>query len=181
MEPLSLYRLFLLYLRVGSLTFGGGDPTMAALQSEMVTTNRWLSPEKYAVVYALARITPGTNVLAFCAGTAWALLGWPGALAAVAAVSVPAAVVVLLLTQGYEIWKSNALAMAAIAGTLAAAVGLMAVSAWQLLQPHLKAPRRLRALGIAGAATLLSLRFDASPVLVLALAALAGLVWRVRE
>ena len=120
MKSFSLGRLTGVVGRVGNLTFGGGDPTMAALYSELVTTRGWLAPETYGLVYALARITPGTNVLAFCAGAAWELAGWPGALLAVLAAAVPSAVCVVLLTLGYEAWKQNAVAMAAIAGTLAA-------------------------------------------------------------
>ena len=181
MKSFSLGRLTGGVGRVGNLTFGGGDPTMAALYSELVTTRGWLAPETYGLVYALARITPGTNVLAFCAGAAWELAGWPGALLAVLAAAVPSAVCVVLLTLGYEAWKQNAVAMAAIAGTLAAAVGLMATSAWQLLAPSL-ATRDwrsiVRALALAGAAVWLPLRFGTSPVAVLGLAAVAGYVWQ---
>ena len=70
-ERPSLLKLFLSYLRVTNLTFGGGTITMAALHTELVSLRKWLTQEKYATVYALARITPGTNMLAFCAGTAW--------------------------------------------------------------------------------------------------------------
>jgi len=55
MPPASLKRLTWIFLRVGNLTFGGGDPTMAALQSELVVTRRWLSAEQYALIYGLAR------------------------------------------------------------------------------------------------------------------------------
>src|SRR5262245_21939305 len=114
----SLSRLTLIYLSIGKLTFGGGDPTMPALQSDLIFARGWLPPEKYGLIYALARITPGTNLLAFCAGCAWQLLGWGAALAGVVVVTVPSAAIVVLLTKGYEAWKSNPLAMAAIAGTL---------------------------------------------------------------
>ena len=181
MEPITLSRLFLLNLRLAAFTFGGGSPTMAAMHSEMVVGRRWLSSEKYAVVYALARITPGTNMLAFCAGTAWELLGWPGAIAAVLAASVPAAIIVMLLTQGYDAVRSNGPAMAAVNGMLAAAVGMMAMAAWELLRPYLDRRRSAHALIIAGASLVLSLRFDFSPVEVLGLAALAGAVWRIPE
>src|SRR5579872_6899062 len=154
---------------------------MAAMHSEMVVGRKWLSAEKYAMAYALARITPGTNMLAFCAGTAWELLGWPGAIAAVLAASVPAAIIVMLLTEGYDAVRTNGPAMAAIAGTLAAAVGMMAVAAWELLRPYLDRRRWLHALVIAGASLLLSLRFGLSPIEVLALAALAGAIWRIPE
>ena len=181
MNSFSLRRLTGVFARVGNLTFGGGDPTMAALYSELVTARRWLAPETYGLVYALARITPGTNMLAFCAGTAWELAGWAGALLAVLAAAVPSAVCVVLLTLGYEAWKHNAVAMAAIAGTLAAAVGLMATSAWQLLAPAIAGRdwrRTARALVMAGAALWLPLRFHTSPVAVLGLAAVAGFLWR---
>ncbi len=178
MVPVSLLRLFWIFLRIGNLTFGGGEPTMAALQSELVATHRWLAPERYGLIYALARITPGTNILACSAGLAYELLGWRGALLAVAAVTVPSAAVVVLLTAGYQSWKSNPLAMAAIGGTLAAAVGMMAAAAWQLLRPHLARGRSLQALVVFIGSVLLSLRFDLSPISVLGLAALAGFFWQ---
>jgi hypothetical protein len=67
MPRVSLKQLTWIFLRVGSLTFGGGDPTMAALQSELVVTRGWLTGEQYALIYGLARITPGTNLVAFSA------------------------------------------------------------------------------------------------------------------
>ena len=173
--PVSLRRLAALFLRVGNLTFGGGDPTMAALYSELVVARRWLAPETYGLVYALARMTPGTNMLAFCAGSAWKIAGWPGAVLAVAAVTVPSTAVVVLLTAGYEGIRSNPLALAAVAGTLAAAVGLMAAGAWQLLRPHLASGAWVRAVVMAGGA--LALTRVCSPLAVLALAAATGFLW----
>jgi len=178
MSSANLPRLSWIFLRVGNLTFGGGDPTMAALQSELVHTRRWLNPEQYALIYGLARITPGTNLLAFTAASGWLILGWAGALSAVLAMTVPAAVIVVLLTEGYESWQANPWAMAAIGGTLAAATGMMATSAWQLLVPQLSSGRRLRAMVVFLAALVASLRFSLSPIAVLGLAALAGLIWR---
>jgi chromate transporter len=178
MPGVSLKRLTFLFLRIGNLTFGGGDPAMAALQSELVVTRRWLNEEQYAMIYGLARITPGTNVLAFCAAAAWKIKGWPAALLGVLAMTAPSAVVVVLLTRGYQAWNANALAMAAIGGTLAAAIGMMATSAWQLLVPHIGHGRKLRAAVIFLASLIASLRFSMPPVEVLALAALVGLIWR---
>ena len=38
----SLWRLFMLHPRVGNLTFGGGDPTLAARHSEVVAARGWI-------------------------------------------------------------------------------------------------------------------------------------------
>ena len=168
-------------MRLAAVTFGGGNPTMAAMHREMVTARRWLTPEKYAVSYVLARITPGTNMLAFCAGTAWELLGWSGAIAGVLAASVPPAFIVLLLTGGYDAVRGNAVAMAAVAGTLAAATGMMGAAAWELIAPYLDRKRWLQAVIFGGASLTLSLVFEMPPVQVLGLAALAGSFWRIPE
>ena len=178
MSKVSLRRFTWLFLRVGNLTFGGGDPTMAALQSELVHARGWIDAEQYALIYGLARITPGTNLGAFSAAAGWMTLGWAGALMAVLAITVPPAVIVVLLTSGYEAWKSNALAMAAIGGTLAAATGMMAMSAWQLLARQIGRGRWFRSAIIFVAALVASLKFSMSPIAVLGLAALVGLFWR---
>src|SRR5690349_11848759 len=111
MSQPSRSRVALLFLRAGTFTFGGGNPTMAALYADLVTARRWITAEQYGLVYALARLTPGTNLLAFGAGVAWLMEGWGGAVLAVSGMSAPAALVALLLTKGYEAWKQNAIAM----------------------------------------------------------------------
>jgi chromate transporter len=179
--PLTRWRMTALFFRVGNLTFGGGDPTMSALYAELVTNRRWMSNETYGLIYALARVTPGTNILAFCAAVGWQLLGFAGAVYAVLAVTLPSAVVVGLLSVGYETWKTNPWALAAISGILAAASGMMASSAWQLVAPHLARGGWLRAVVIAGGAFLLVELFVVSPIVALALAAATGAFWRVPE
>lgn len=177
MTPPALRPLTLLFLRIGNLTFGGGDPTMSAMQSELLA-RKWITPERYGLIYGLARVTPGTNILAFCAGIGWQLLGMPGAVLAVLAVSIPSAVLVVILTAGYGFWKSNPLAMAAISGMLAAAIGMMITGAFLLLKPQLRPRRWLRTVVVAVAAVALSLWGGLSPVAILALAASVGLIWR---
>jgi len=65
----TLRQLTGVFFRIGNTTFGGGLPTMAALQREFVEQHHWLTPEDYALAFSLARITPGTNVIAFCAAS----------------------------------------------------------------------------------------------------------------
>ncbi|MCX6618892.1 MAG: chromate transporter [Acidobacteria bacterium] len=174
----SLARLSLIFLRISNLTMGGGDPTMAALERELVERRRWLTPEQYGLSYGLARITPGTNVLAFSAAAAWFARGWPGALIAVVAAILPSAVLVVWLTRVYELLKGHPLAMGAISGLLAAAVGMMGAAAWNLARPHVHRKGWARTLVLLASSILLLLRFSVPPVQVLALAALAGFFWR---
>jgi chromate transport protein ChrA len=92
----------------------------------------------------------------------------------VAAVTLPPAAVILIVTEGYQSWRDNRFAMAAISGTLAAAVGMMLSGAWLIVRPRLG----LRAVVICGTAAGLSLGLHVSPIPILGLAALTGLIWR---
>src|SRR5258708_31517289 len=112
----------LLFLRVANLTFGGGDPTMAALQRELVVTRGWMTAESYGLIYSLARATPGTNVLAFCAGVGWQLARFRGAIAAVFSASIPCAAAAVWFTYASTPRHPNAPAMAALRRLLPAAV-----------------------------------------------------------
>jgi chromate transporter len=173
-----LARLTRVFFVIGNTTFGGGNPTMAALQRELVDRRGWITQEDYAIAYALARITPGTNVLAFCAAVAARILGLPGAIAAVLAVTVPSAILAILITQGYESWRTNPTVMAAIGGTVAAVAGMMWSSVWLLVIPYVgKFWKTIRALLFFGGAFLAAWRFGITPIPVIAVATLAGLLW----
>ena len=166
------------FLRIGNLTFGGGDPTVAALGRELVERRGWLDAYKFGLAYSLARVTPGTNMLAFCAGAAWSLRGWRAAVAAVLAVTVPSAALVVWVTRAYESSRQNALAAAAVGGVLAAAVGMMIAVACLLVRPQMSRRSWPRTLVLVLVPAILTARFSVPPLQSLLLAALGGLVWK---
>ncbi len=178
MKP-TLGPLTWLYLRVGNTTFGGGDPTMAALQRELVEHKRWLTREDFGLAYSLARITPGTNIIAFCAATGARMLGLWGALAGVLGETIPSAVLAVLITLGFESWARNPIIMAAIAGTVAAVTGMMWASVWLLVRPYLRnAIGVLRVVLLSGGAFLAAWKLGLTPVPVILAAAAIGFFWK---
>jgi chromate transporter len=180
--PNPVYRsLAGVFARIGNLTFGGGDPTMLALRRELVERCGWLTSDQYNLVFGLARVTPGTNVLAFCAGAGWILRGWPGALLAVAAACVPSTAAAVLLAQSVAAGQANPWVRAAMSGVNAAVVGLMVAGAWLLVRPHFRAGSRFRATSLAGIALVLAMPpLSWSPIPILGVALAIGIVWRPR-
>ena len=164
-----------LYLRVGNTTFGGGDPTIAVLQREFYRRN-WLSAEQYGIAFSLARVTPGTNILAFCAATGWYIAGLAGALAAVLAVTIPSAALVIWLTRACEAGTRSRLAEAVVLAMVAAAVGTMLGATVLLVRSQCSKKEWLRPVLIAAGAFLLT-RLGLSPLQVIAIAALTGFFW----
>ena len=149
---------------------------MALLQRELIGRG-WITRADFALAYSLARITPGTNVLAFCAATGARVLGFAGAFAAVLAVTAPSAILAVLLTRGFETWRTHPLAMAAIGGTVAAVSGMMLASVYALVKPYVG----WRALLFTGGAFLAAFKFHVTPLPVILIAALAGFAWTEKE
>jgi chromate transporter len=180
----TLAKLTGVFFKVGNTTFGGGPPTMAALQRDFVDRYQWLSNEEYGLAFALARLTPGTNVMAFCAATGWQILGWAGALAGALALTLPSAVIAVIITVGYETWRANPLAVAAIDGSVAGVAGMMLATVYVRVQSEtagLRGPgllRTVRAVVIAGAAFGMLWKFKMSPLQIIAIVAVVGLVWQ---
>ena len=182
----SLARLTWLFLRVGNTTFGGGYASIAAFQRELVQREGWITHDDFALAFSLGRLTPGTNIVAFCAATGWRILGLPGAVGAVLGETLPSAVLAVLITQGYESGRNNATAMAALGAMAAAVVGIMWAAAWLLTRPYLggstlEVGRTLRAVLFTGGAFLAAWKFGITPIPILAAAAVAGTLWKEPE
>jgi chromate transporter len=179
----SLGKLANIFLRVGNTTFGGGYVTMAVLGRELVDLRDWITKDDYALAFALARVTPGTNVIAFCAAAGWLVLGLAGAVAAVFASSAPSAAIAVLILQGIESGGAHPLFMGAIAATVAAVSGTMWSIVLWLVRPYFRGDvsNILRTAVIFGGSFLASWKFNVAPVPTLAAATLLAVLWRSKE
>src|SRR5271154_4890218 len=114
------------FARYANFTLGGGSTTTAVLHHELLEKRRWLNNERFTLCFALGRLTPGTNLLAFCTGVGWTLRRFPGAIVALLAASIPCALMVIVLTALFRQWQDNSIVQAAIHGAVAAAVAITA-------------------------------------------------------
>jgi len=162
------------FVRYANFTLGGGSATTAVIHGEIVGKRRWVSEEQFALSFALGRLTPGTNLLAFCTGIGWILRRWTGAFASLLSSSVPCTVFVVFITVLFARWQENALAQAAIKGAIAAAVAVTVKTVWTIAHPHFKSGNRGRVILIGAAAFALHALAGISPIDVLLLAAAIG-------
>lgn len=152
---------------------------MGMLGRELVETRRWLSSDKFDLAFALARITPGTNLIAFCAAIGEMICGTAGAISAVLAVTVPSAAVAVAFIYGFETWQTNSIAMAAIGATVAAVAGMMWSTIWTILKPHVGGMlRNVQVILIAGGAFVAARYFGVTPLPIIAVGTLIGFLWK---
>lgn len=172
-EP-SLAQIADVFVRYANFTLGGGSATVSGLHRELLDNRRWVSPDDFALCFALARLTPGTNLLAYCTGTGWQLRGFSGAVVALLAASIPCTIFVVVATSLFSHWQENPWAQAALHGAIAAAVAITVKTCWTIAHPHFKGRARLRVVLIAVAAFLLYVVLALPAISVLLLAAVVG-------
>lgn len=174
--PLSI--IARIFFRIGNVTFGSGNLTSALLRDELVGRRGWMSAEQFASSFSLARVTPGTNLLAFCTAAGWFMRGIPGALAALLPLAAPASVVTVLLTFAYERWHESQIGAGAVSGAMAAVVGVILAGGWLLIRPHVTNREWPRTAALVLCAFLLSLWAGFSPLPIICFAAIVGFLWQ---
>ena len=134
----ALGELCRLVLKHASFTVGGGSVTVVAMERDFVESTRWMSLDRFRTIYGIARITPGTSILALVTGIGWDFYRWPGALLALSLSAIPGSIVAAMLAAVYVQLYENEMARRFLAGTAAADCGLIGASIWRMLQPYLK-------------------------------------------
>ncbi|MFV8642094.1 chromate transporter [Ralstonia pseudosolanacearum] len=167
-----LSALALAFVVSANLTFGGGSATVATIRRAIVEKDGWVSDEDFSTVFAIARLTPGTNLLAFCCGIGWLLRGWAGAIATLLAASIPCAVITAAAVAFIDVLARNALFSAGLRGAMATAVGVTAVTCWTIIKPYASRDMRWR-IAVVGVAALV-VQYFVSPFYVLLASGVLG-------
>lgn len=171
-EPFTLWRLFLTFLKIGSVLFGSGYVLLAFLRSEFVVRLHWLTEQQLLDSVAVGQVTPGP-VFTTATFIGYILGGVPGAAVATIAIFLPGFLLVAASGRLIPRIRASALAGAMLDAVVVASLALMGVVTWQLGRAALIDPLTW-AIAIVSAVLLLWKRVN--PVWLIAAAAAAGIV-----
>lgn len=168
--------VFEAFYRSGALVFGGGHVVLPLLQAAVVAPG-WVSPEAFLAGYGLAQAVPGplfTFAAYLGAIMGPAPHGIAGAALALVAVFLPGLLLVTGMLPFWDGLRARPAAQAAMRGANAAVVGILGAALYDpVWTGAVHAPADF-ALALAG--FLLLTRWQAPPVLVVALLAGIGLL-----
>ena len=99
-------KLFLVMLKIGLFTFGGGYAMISLLENELITKRGWVENDEFLNMVAIAESTPGPVAINAATYVGYKLAGFWGALAATVAVCIPSFVIIFLISLFFDAFLS---------------------------------------------------------------------------
>ena len=129
--PVTLTRLTLFFLKVGSILFGSGYVLLAFLRADLTDRWGWLTDQQLIDAITVGQVTPGP-VFTTATFIGYLLGGWVGAALATIGIFAPGFLFVALSQPLISRLRASALTGALLDGVVVASLGLMAAVTWHL-------------------------------------------------
>jgi len=129
--PVSMLRLFLSFLKIGSVVFGSGYVLLAFLRAEFVDHLHWITEKQLIDAVAVGQFTPGP-VFTTATFIGYLVAGTLGAVVATLGIFLPGFFLVAVSGPLIPKLRRSPMAGAILDGVVVGSLALMAVVAWQL-------------------------------------------------
>lgn len=186
-----LLQLFYTFFKIGLFGFGGGYAMLSMIQGEVVTRHGWISAQEFTDIVAISQMTPGPigiNSATFVGYSTLIDAGYTPAMAvlgsatATFAVILPSFILMLIISRYFLKFQKHPVVMAVFSGLRPAVVGLLAAAALLLMNSeNFSSPTNdMRSFIISCLIFLVvfiaTRRFKISPILMIVLSGVAGLL-----
>ena len=182
-------RLFLTFLEVGAVSFGGGY-AMISLIREKVLANGWLGEEELLNMIAVAESTPGPIAVNMATFVGAEQGGVPGAVIATLGIVLPSFVVILMIAALIRNFLKYKPVKAALSGIRPCTVGIIIATGITLMlgtlfgirhigggvSPDIRSIAVLAVIAIAAVIYKKTKKKAPSPILMILLSAVLGIV-----
>ena len=121
---MMLFTLFATFFKIGLFTFGGGYAMLPLIQEEVVRRG-WFTMEELINFIAVSESTPGpfaVNISTFIGTRAEGILG---GICATLGVILPSFIIILIVAQFFERFKTNKIVKGCMSGLKPAVIGLI--------------------------------------------------------
>lgn len=129
---ISLLRLFLSFLKVGVISFGGGYGMISVLREE-VLSNAWLSEEEFLNFIAISESTPGPIAINMATFVGASQGGFLGSLLATLGVVIPSFTIILIIATVIKNFINYTSVKSVLNGIKPAVAGLITATALTMI------------------------------------------------
>ena len=130
----KLIGIFLVMLKIGLFTFGGGYAMIALLENEFVTKKKWIGKDEFLDMIAIAESTPGPAAVNSATYLGYRVGGFPGAFLGTLAVCVPSFIIIYAISLFFDAFLSIKYVGYAFRGVQACVIYLIASAGLKLFR-----------------------------------------------
>lgn len=94
----SLFELFLTFLKIGALTFGGGYAMMPIMRKEVVDKKQWADDDDILKILVISESTPGVLAINSATFIGYKIAGFKGSVVATLGVVLPSFVIISIIS-----------------------------------------------------------------------------------
>ncbi len=127
----SILQIFLVFLKIGAFTFGGGLAMIPVIKREIVDKG-WINEDELSDYIAVGQTAPGMIAVNIAILVGTHLRKWKGAVAAVLGVILPSLVVITVIASFLSEFDSIPLVQAALKGIMLVVVILLAFALFDI-------------------------------------------------
>lgn len=135
-----LPELALLFLKLGTIAFGGPAAHIAMMEDEVVRRRRWLTREQFLDYLGATNLIPGPNSTELAIHIGHARAGWRGLLVAGASFILPAALIVTTVAWAYVRFGTLPQGEAILHGVKPVVIAVVLQAIWRLGRSAVKSP-----------------------------------------
>ena len=128
----SLLEVCLVFLRLGTLSFGGPAAHIAMMEDEFVQKRQWLERGKFLELVGASNLIPGPTSTELAIYIGYLKAGWPGLIGAGVFFILPAMLIVLFLAHIYVLYGELPQVSFALYGVKPVIVAIIAQAIWNL-------------------------------------------------
>ena len=133
-----LKELALLFLKLGTIAFGGPAAHIAMMRDEVVEKRKWMTDEEFLDLNSAASLIPGPNSTELAIHIGNVRAGWPGLIVAGVCFIVPAMVIVLGLAWIYVTYGQLPQVGAILYGIQPVVIAIILQALWLLSKTAVK-------------------------------------------
>lgn len=139
-EKPNLLKLFMIFFKIGLVTFGGGYAMLSIVQDELVNKKSYIDEEEYYDFVSIAQGFPGPIAINIALLTGNRISGFVGSTVAMFGVAMPSFIIILIIAMFYKIFRNSKIVSGFFQGVQGVVPTLLLVSVLSMIKSIKKIP-----------------------------------------
>ncbi|NLJ49016.1 MAG: chromate transporter, partial [Candidatus Atribacteria bacterium] len=128
------FYLFLAFVRIGFLAFGGGIAVLPLIQKEIVDTYQWLTTTQFLDLVTLSELTPGPIAINSATFVGYKVGGFFGAVIATGSFCLPSIGFIIFISKFLSLFEGNDHVQKIMKGLRPSVIALMSLAGFSIAQ-----------------------------------------------